>query len=88
MSQILEMLQNQQKLISSQQQELREMKDMMKLMLNHQLTQTNKESVNHESNDRDDLKVYVQLLQKSATSHFNKACKEFNKSCCIFYNNI
>uniref|UniRef100_T2MBE8 Enhancer of mRNA-decapping protein 4 n=1 Tax=Hydra vulgaris TaxID=6087 RepID=T2MBE8_HYDVU len=80
-NQIYELLQNQQKLISSQQQELREMKDMLKIIVNQQLTPNNKADVDSDYSNRDDLKVFMQLLQKSATSNFNKACKDFNKSC-------
>ena len=61
------------------------MKDMLKILVKKQVDFS---ASKHEQieNERDELKVHMQLLQKSATSQFSKANKEFNKLCCIFSN--
>ena len=77
----------QQETINSQQKELKEIKDSLKQMAIKQVSESSyAASVSQEQleNDRDDLKVYMQLLQKSATSQFTKASKEFQKLCSIF----
>ena len=87
LQELILLVKQQQETINSQQKELKEIKDSLKQMASKQVSESSHAAtVSQEQleNDRDDLKVYMQLLQKSATSQFNKASKEFQKLCSIF----
>lgn len=87
LQELILLVKRQQETINSQQKELKEIKDSLKQMAIKQVSESSyAASVSQEQleNDRDDLKVYMQLLQKSATSQFTKASKEFQKLCSIF----
>ena len=87
LQELILLVKRQQETINSQQKELKEIKDSLKQMAIKQVSESSyAASVSQEQleNDRDDLKVYMQLLRKSATSQFTKASKEFQKLCSIF----
>lgn len=77
-----QLLSQQQLMLNSQQQELSEMKGMLKLLVNQKRPALGESQVAaSDTTDHEDLKVFMQLLQKSALSQFSKASKDFNKSC-------
>jgi len=80
---LINIVKHQQTTINNQQEELHEIKDMLKVLTSRPSTDSSSTRVSNEQleSDRDDLKVYMQLLQKSAQSQFSKANKEFNKLC-------
>lgn len=82
-----QVLNNQHQVLVNQQKELKDVKEMLKQLLSKQ-----HESVKYSSEtaekDQEDLKVYMQLLQKSTTSQLNKANKEFSKLCSILFNMV
>ena len=95
-------LQQQTQLIQAQQNELTEIKGLLKMVLQQQQQQQHSSfppppSIPHETNtnstaaasvDNDsveDIKVHMQLLQKSAASQFSKANKDFSKQCSILF---
>lgn len=80
-----QLLSQQQLMLNSQQQELSEMKGMLKLLVNQKRPALGESQVAaSDTTDHEDLKVFMQLLQKSALSQFSKASKDFHKSCSIF----
>ena len=79
----------------AQQKELSEIKDLVKTLISQQqhtpitspssgAAKVNSPS-SHESESIEDIKVHMQLLQKSAASQFSKASKEFSKQCSILF---
>lgn len=68
-----QVLKNQQQILIEQQKELKELKGMMKQVIHRQ----NETPVStSDPNDRDDLKVYMQLWQKNTNKEFNKVCSQ------------
>lgn len=103
---IQEVLKQQSQMILAQQDELAEIKGMLKLVLKQQQQQhttsstfpppptfnntsdnrTSNSNMSAEENESvEDIKVHMQLLQKSAASQFSKANKDFSKQCSILF---
>ena len=96
-------LQQQTQMIQAQQNELSEIKGLLKIVLQQQQQQQSSSSfppppsLHHTTNSNntasaadnesvEDIKVHMQLLQKSAASQFSKANKDFSKQCSILFN--
>ena len=61
-------------------QELKEMKIMMKQLIqkqNDHIINNKHSNSNNSNNDKEDLKVYMQLWQKNTNKEFNRVCSKF-----------
>ena len=74
------MLQDQQKHIT----QLTKTVEDLSLRLEEQAKQ-NEASNKAQTEERDNMKVTVQLMQKNSGSNLNKAVKEISKACCILF---
>ena len=77
---ILKMLQDQQKHIT----QLTKTVEDLSLRLEEQAQQS-ETSNKAQTEERDNMKVTLQLMQKNSGSNLNKSVKEISKACCILF---